>query len=66
MVTEKNICTFTRAGEGMCMGDSGGPLVVNGLQEGIASWVVPCAVGYPDAFTRVSYFREWIRQNSGV
>ena len=48
------------------MGDSGGPLVVNGLQEGIASWVVPCAVGYPDAFTRVSYFREWIRQNSGV
>ena len=65
-VTNGNVCTFTRSGEGICMGDSGGPLVVNGLQEGIASWVIPCAKGYPDVFTRVSYYREWIRYYSGV
>ena len=65
-VTEKNICTFTKAGEGTCFGDSGGPLVVDGKQEGIASWVEPCAVGYPDAYTRVSAFREWILEVSGV
>jgi len=59
-VCSSHICTFTNFGEGMCYGDSGGPLVVGGIQVGIASNVMPCAVGYADMFTRVSSYRDWI------
>ncbi|KAK5640450.1 hypothetical protein RI129_011261 [Pyrocoelia pectoralis] len=56
------ICTLTKAGEGACHGDSGGPLVAN-KQIGIVSFGFPCARGYPDAFTRVSAYKDWIEQN---
>lgn len=59
-IYESEICTFTKIGEGACFGDSGGPLVTNGKVAGIVSWGRPCAVGYPDVFTRVSYFIYWI------
>lgn len=42
------------------MGDSGGPLVVGNFVVGITSWVIPCALGYPDVYTRVSSFADWI------
>lgn len=45
----------------MCMGDSGGPLTIGGDVVGIASWVIPCAVGFPDAWSRVSASRVWIQ-----
>ncbi|XP_065162218.1 transmembrane protease serine 9-like [Atheta coriaria] len=58
------VCTFTQKGEGACHGDSGGPLVdSNGEQIGIVSWGVPCAEGYPDVFTRVYSFLDWIESN---
>lgn len=44
-------------------GDSGSPLVVNGTQVGIVSFGRPCAIGYPDVYTRVSSFISWIIQN---
>ncbi|XP_069691857.1 chymotrypsin-1-like isoform X1 [Periplaneta americana] len=55
-------------GEGaeVCSGDSGGALLVNGTQVGITSWlVVPCAFN-PAVWTRVSHYRDWIRNKSGV
>ncbi|XP_018403933.1 PREDICTED: chymotrypsin-1-like [Cyphomyrmex costatus] len=58
-----HICTFTKAGEGACNGDSGGPLVWNGVQIGIVSFGVPCAMGWPDVFTKVSFFTEWIQKH---
>ncbi|GAB1867485.1 Chymotrypsin-1-like [Camponotus japonicus] len=58
-----HICTLTKAGEGACHGDSGGPLVANGSQVGIVSFGRPCAVGYPDVYTRVSSFISWINEN---
>ncbi|XP_018403822.1 PREDICTED: transmembrane protease serine 3-like [Cyphomyrmex costatus] len=59
-VTDSHICTLTKTGQGACHGDSGGPLVANGAQIGIVSYGVPCAVGFPDVYTRVSSFISWI------
>lgn len=59
-IFNSTLCSFTRAGEGICMGDSGGSLVVGGEAVGIASWTIPCASGFPDSWTRVSYYRSWI------
>ena len=61
-VRDTHICTYTKYGEGACNGDSGGPLVVNGVQVGIVSFGIPCGVGRPDVYTRVSSFASWIKQ----
>lgn len=62
-VTDYQICTFTKLGEGACHGDSGGPLVANGTQIGVVSWGYPCAKGKPDVFTRVFKYLDWIKEN---
>lgn len=54
------ICTFVGAGRGTCMGDSGGPLAVGGNVIGAVSWGIPCAVGSPDVYARISSHRSWI------
>ncbi|MBB4680657.1 S1 family serine peptidase [Crossiella cryophila] len=53
-LTNRHLCTLHKAGIGACQGDSGGPLEVGGRLAGIVSWVLPCALGYPDVFARVS------------
>ncbi|CAD6233365.1 GSCOCT00007157001.2-RA-CDS [Cotesia congregata] len=58
------ICVLKGWGTGVCVGDSGGPLTYNNEVHGIASWVVPCAEGYPDVFTRVYYYLSWIQQHT--
>ena len=43
------------------MGDSGGPLVAeNKVLIGIISWGVPCSMGYPDVYTRITSYHDWI------
>ncbi|XP_015602364.1 chymotrypsin-2 [Cephus cinctus] len=59
-VTNNNICTLNKKGEGACHGDSGGPLVADDVQIGIVSWGTPCARGRPDVFTRVYSYVDWI------
>ncbi|XP_032678949.1 chymotrypsin-2-like [Odontomachus brunneus] len=59
-VTNNNICTLNKKGEGACHGDSGGPLVADGEQIGVVSWGIPCAKGQPDVFTRVFSYINWI------
>ncbi|GFT73387.1 clotting factor B [Nephila pilipes] len=54
-------------GKGTCQGDSGGPLQcqVNGKYyvAGITSFGSGCAKeGYPDIYTRVSYFADWVEE----
>ncbi|KAF5287785.1 hypothetical protein FQA39_LY15721 [Lamprigera yunnana] len=63
-VLDTQICALSVAGEGACHGDSGGPLVANKKQIGIASWVEPCAKGYPDVFTKVSAHIDWIADHN--
>ncbi|KAF2881834.1 hypothetical protein ILUMI_24335 [Ignelater luminosus] len=65
-IHETQLCTFTRAGEGACKGDFGGPLVASDKQIGIASWGQPCALGFPDVYTRISSYLDWIATNSQV
>lgn len=64
-VTDGMICTFNRVGTGVCHGDSGGPLVANGKLIGVTSWSrMPCGSKYPDVFARISYYADWIFDNS--
>jgi trypsin len=65
-VFDNTICTFTRAGQGTCMGDSGGPLAVGNTVIGAVSWGIPCAVGSPDVYARISSHRAWISSVTGV
>ncbi|KAF5287270.1 hypothetical protein FQR65_LT02143 [Abscondita terminalis] len=59
-VGQEQVCTLTVRGEGACQGDSGGPLISGNQQIGVVSWGRPCAIGYPDVYTRVSAYIDWI------
>ncbi|XP_038210438.1 chymotrypsin-1-like [Zerene cesonia] len=60
--SEKEICAYRAPGKGTCKGDSGSPLVCadNEEQIGLTSWGIPCALGAPDMFTRISNYKDWI------
>jgi len=52
-----------------CQGDSGGPYVIKDTdkQVGLVSWGTGCGKpGYPGVATQVSYFRNWIKENTGI
>ncbi|XP_026484833.2 chymotrypsin-2-like isoform X1 [Vanessa tameamea] len=61
-VHDTQICSLTKRGEGACHGDSGGPLVEGDRVVGIVSWGVPCAKGFPDVYSRVYAFKDWIEE----
>ncbi|XP_037293312.1 chymotrypsin-1-like [Manduca sexta] len=60
------LCTFHSQNHGTCNGDSGSALVRvdRGEQIGVVSWGIPCALGAPDMFVRISAFRSWIQSNT--
>lgn len=68
LVYEGSICAFSRDRQGVCYGDSGSPLVANKQIIGLTAWIrAPnCARGFPDGYTRVSVFVDWIRKVSGI
>lgn len=63
-VSVNQICAVIRSGEGACYGDSGGPLLQssNNAELGLASFILGggCAQGFPDVYTRVSSYIDWI------
>jgi secreted trypsin-like serine protease len=69
IIIASTICARAPAGRGTCNGDSGGPLTLrNGIVIGVVSFVSSrgCAVGDPSGYARVSSFRNWIRNTTGV
>lgn len=55
----ETICTSNLVRKGNCYGDAGGPLIRLdpgsprvGVILGIASWIVPCARGFPDVYAK--------------
>lgn len=68
LVYEGTLCAFARNRQGICFSDSGSPLVANGQIIGLAGWISgwDCARGYPDGYTRISVFLDWIREVSGI
>jgi len=70
-------CIDTTGGKGTCNGDSGGPINMKSevtkagqqwKQAGIVSFGASagCEVGYPNGFTRVEYFIDWIMSETGM
>ena len=53
-------------------GDSGGPGVINADSDPVLVAVnsfisgTGCESGNPAGYTRVDYYRDWIKENSGV
>ncbi|KAM9816977.1 serine protease 48 [Neosynchiropus ocellatus] len=55
--------------KGACQGDSGGPLQCkqnsSWIQAGVTSYGIPCALGIPEVYARVSFFQDWITSQVG-
>ncbi|XP_052893425.1 brachyurin-like [Anopheles moucheti] len=70
LIEPQNICHSGDGGRSACNSDSGGPLTVQdnteSLQVGVVSFgsTGGCDDGIPTVYARVSYFLEWIEDNS--
>jgi len=71
------VCIDTTGGKGSCNGDSGGPLVTKaGMTKAGQAWnqvgIVSfgsssgCETGLPAGFTRVEYYLDWIKSETGM
>jgi len=71
VIKGNHICIGKKGKSGSCSGDSGGPLVCKEGDSytlaGVTSFgLVTCSTQYPSVYSRISYFRDWIAETSGV
>ncbi|EDV51080.1 serine protease 1 [Drosophila erecta] len=68
IVTSRVLCVATPNKSSTCQGDSGGPLALDGVLIGATSFgsADGCESGAPAAFTRITYFRDWIKNKAGI
>jgi len=72
IITDKHVCIDSTGGHGSCNGDSGGPMNYHhhGVTEtrGITSFgsSTGCETGYPDGYTRVTSYLDWIEKSTGI
>ncbi|XP_060535489.1 trypsin delta-like [Cylas formicarius] len=71
LVTDEHICFAGYGFLSACEGDFGGPLLVDDVQVGVLSFYWHdeynyCYFDQPTVSTRISRFRSWIRDISGV
>uniref|UniRef100_A0A182JG28 Peptidase S1 domain-containing protein n=1 Tax=Anopheles atroparvus TaxID=41427 RepID=A0A182JG28_ANOAO len=69
IIQPQNVCLSGADGRSSCNGDSGGPLAVQdggSLQIGVVSFgsAAGCAIGMPSVYARVSFFLDFIENNS--
>ena len=72
--TEKHICVQdadTPPAASSCRGDIGGPMMCgdcgHNVLAGVASILAPnCFPEAPSVYTRVSEYRDWIKEHTGV
>ncbi|XP_039769311.1 transmembrane protease serine 11D-like [Ornithorhynchus anatinus] len=72
-ITEGMLCAgLPQGGVDACQGDSGGPLVTRDARQiwtliGLVSWGYECGVpGKPGVYTRVTAYRDWIKEQTGL
>jgi secreted trypsin-like serine protease len=72
-ITDDIVCIDAANGHGTCSGDSGGPLNYDDgrgvyCTQGVTSFgsSAGCEVGYPDGFTRLTHYLEWIETTTGI
>uniref|UniRef100_A0A2C9GV82 Peptidase S1 domain-containing protein n=1 Tax=Anopheles dirus TaxID=7168 RepID=A0A2C9GV82_9DIPT len=69
-VQNQNMCTSGANGQSPCVGDSGSPLTAASatgpLQVGVVSFgsAVGCTSGYPAVYARITFFLQWILNNT--
>ncbi|WP_141730794.1 S1 family peptidase [Oligoflexus tunisiensis] len=65
-VIDRQICAAAPTADS-CDGDSGGPLLLNGELYGLVSWGTKCGdPSQPGVYTRVSSYKNWIRDESAA
>ncbi|XP_075157376.1 chymotrypsin-1-like [Haematobia irritans] len=64
---EKSLLCLQFNGGGICTGDIGAAAIYHGELVGLASFSLEkCGNEYPDGFTNIAYYRQWILQNTDL
>lgn len=70
LITANKLCTANVGGVSTCQGDSGGPLVLaaSKVQVGVVSFGSNkgCEIGISAVYTRVTSYRNWIEEITGI
>lgn len=65
-LSSNELCTMSYIGQGLCHRDQGGPLIIkspdNNVIFAVATKRYSCGSGFPDVFTKIAPFIQWINE----